>query len=130
MTPDDLLAAARELLRRRDPVTAGLWPRASALLGRQALEAALQDLWRRKDLDLARCTTRAQLLCLLAYLPDPAVGRRAAHAWAALSRACHHRGYEGAPTAPELAAWLEAVGDLVAASGPPVGGGGQDPSRS
>lgn len=129
MTPDDLLAAARELLRRPDPATAGLWPRASALLGRQALEAALQDLWRRKGLDLAWCTTRAQLLCLLAYLPDPAVGRRAAHAWAALSRACHHRGYEGTPTASELAAWLDAVADLVTASASSAGEGGPAPPR-
>jgi hypothetical protein len=129
MTADELLAAARELMRRRDPVTAGLWPRASALLGRQALEAALEELWQRKGLDLGRCTTKAQLLCVPTYLRDPAVARGAAHAWAALSRACHHRPYETGPTASELAAWLDAVVDLVAATSS-AGEAGRRPPQS
>jgi hypothetical protein len=36
MTPEDLLIAARRLIRRPDAATAGVWPRAAALLARQA----------------------------------------------------------------------------------------------
>jgi hypothetical protein len=127
MTPAELLGAARELMDRPDPVTVGLWPRAAALLGRQALEAALDDLWRRKRLDLAACPGRIQLLCLPTDLGDPALAVRAAHAWAALSHACHHRAYELAPTATELTGWLQAVADLVAAVPAAPGGGASGP---
>jgi hypothetical protein len=113
MTPDELLAAAREVMGREQPVTAGLWPRASALLGRQALEEAMEELWHRKRLDLAWCPVRSQLLCLPEYLSDRDVARRAAYAWSALSHACHHRPYELAPTAPELAGWLDLVGQVI-----------------
>jgi hypothetical protein len=116
MTPVELLEAARELMIRADPATAGLWPRAAALLGRQALEAALDALWRRKRLDLASCPARIQLLCLPTYLGNAALAARAAHAWSALSHACHHRAYDLAPTAAELAAWLDAVAEVVAGS--------------
>ena len=34
----EIVKAARDLMERTDPATAGLWPRATALLGRQALE--------------------------------------------------------------------------------------------
>jgi hypothetical protein len=113
MTPEELLSAAREIMGRADPVTTGLWPRAAALLGRQALEAALEDLWRRKRVNLARCPGRIQLLCLPTYLGDAALAGRAAHAWAALSHACHYRAYDLAPTASELDGWLQVVGALV-----------------
>jgi hypothetical protein len=113
MTPAELLAAAREIMLRADPVTAGLWPRAAALLGRQALEAAVEDLWRRKRIDLARCPRRIQFLCLPTYLGDAALARRAAHAWAALSHACHYRAYELAPTVDELDTWFGPVTELV-----------------
>ena len=45
MTPEELLAAARRLVERPDAVTAGVWPRAAALLARQALEVAMAALW-------------------------------------------------------------------------------------
>ena len=55
-------------------------------------------------------STRAQLLCLRVYV-DPDLCRRAAWAWSALSRACHHS-YDLAPTAGELNAWFETVDEL------------------
>jgi hypothetical protein len=36
MTPEELLTAARQLIQRPDAATAGVWPRAAALLARQA----------------------------------------------------------------------------------------------
>jgi len=106
MESTDLLEQARDLLRRGPGSTAGLWPRAAALLARQALETALDDFWRDKGIDLARCSSRAQLICLRTYHPDKDAARYAHQVWAALSRACHHHTYELAPTAGELEGWI------------------------
>ena len=109
MEAKELLGHARDLLKRRSGSTAGLWPRASALLARQALEAALDDFWRDKGIDLARCSSRAQLICLRTYYPDKDAARHAYQIWGALSRACHHHSYELAPTAGELEGWIAGV---------------------
>lgn len=111
--PHQLLDMARGLLHRGDPSTAGLWPRASALLARQALEASVLGLWKRRTLDLQGCSMRAQLICLRTYLEDAELAARAGHAWSALSRACHHHPYELAPTAAELQSWFVVVGELI-----------------
>lgn len=114
---EEVLEMARVLLRHADPATRGLWPRVSALLARQALEAGVQRLWERQALDLRGCPMRTQLICLRTYLGDAALAARAAHAWSALSRACHHHTYELAPTAMELQGWLLVVDALVQKAG-------------
>jgi hypothetical protein len=111
--PRRLLEMATALSSRADPATAGLWPRASALLALQALEAGLARLWQRQGLDLRGCSIRTQLLCLRGCLDDAPLAALASHAWSALSRACHHHPYELAPTAAELLALLGDVGELV-----------------
>lgn len=109
-----MLMIARDLLERPDPHTAGIWPRASALLTRHALEAALDDLWRRRAPGLERCSMRAQLLCLPTYLrADDDLATRASFAWTGLSRASHHHAYELPPTAVELSSWIETVEELA-----------------
>ena len=108
-----LLAMAEGLLRRADPTTAGLWPRASALLALQALEASVLRLWQRRALDLEGCSMRTQLICLRSYLEDAKLAARTGHAWSALSRACHHHAYELGPTAGELQSWFSVVRELV-----------------
>jgi hypothetical protein len=113
MTPDQLLDAARMMVRRPRPGTAGLWSRAAALLGRQALEAQLDQLWSRTAPGIERASTNCQLLCLPAFLADRGLAGRAAHAWAALTRACHHHPYELPPTAEELERWLDAVEAVI-----------------
>lgn len=125
--PRGLLEMAGRLLGRAEPATAGLWPRASALLGLQALEASLLRLWKRRALDLHVCTMRTQLICLRTYLEDAALAARAGHAWSALSRACHHHPYELAPTSTELGSWLSVVGELVERvdGAPPARGAGR-----
>ena len=104
---------ADRLLRRGDPTTAGLWPRASALLALQALEAGLLRLWERRAIDLQGCSMRTQLICLRSYLEDARLAARAGHAWSALSRACHHHAYELAPTSGELHSWFSVVNELI-----------------
>jgi hypothetical protein len=115
VTAEELLAAARRLVERSDAATAGVWPRAAALLARQALELALAGLWaaRPAAAGLDHSSMRSQLLCLTAYL-DADTATRAAYLYAALSRACHYHLYELAPTATELTRWLNETTELVA----------------
>ncbi len=109
-----LVTVARDLLERADPMTAGIWPRATALLARQALESALDDLWRRRAPGVEHCSARAQLLCLPYYLHgDEAIAEHVCYAWAGLSRACHQHPYELPPTSSELGAWLATMEELV-----------------
>lgn len=91
----------------------GVWPRAVAVLGRQALEHALDDFWSAEAPLVREVPRHPQLVCLGAYLPagDVVSGVRAA--WSGLSRACHHHVYELPPTAEELVRWLDAVEALV-----------------
>ena len=108
-----LIAMARDLLERASPTTAGLWPRAAALLARNALEMGVDEYWTRKRIPLEPCPTFTQLLCLREYLDDADLAGRVHHAWNALSRACHHHPYELAPTAGELERLFETVTEFL-----------------
>ena len=65
---EELPTAARRLIERPDAATAGVWPRAAALLARQALELAMAGLWAGQPAaaGLDRSSMRSQLLCLTA----------------------------------------------------------------
>jgi hypothetical protein len=114
MTPRELLAAARGLMQRPDASTAGIWPRAAAFLARQALEAAMGEIWasKRQAAELSGSNLRSQVLCLTTYL-DSGTAARAAYLIAALSRACHYHSYELAPTAAELTGWLDEAAQVM-----------------
>lgn len=114
MTPAvELLAEVDDLLGRASADTAGRWPRAAALLTRQALETALTFYWTKAAPGVEEASARAQLLCLGRYLGDDALARRAHAAWSALSGACHHHVYDLAPTREELQAWRDVVAEVV-----------------
>ena len=115
--PGVLLGMADGLLRRADPATAGLWPRVSALLALEALEASVRRLWERHALEFRGCSMRTQLICLRSYLDDANLATRTGHAWSALDRACHHHPYELAPTAGELESWFAVVSELIGKTG-------------
>ena len=110
-----LVSAARDLVRNDDAETAGLWPRAAALLARQGLELAMTRLWDVTAPGLERTSTRCQLLCVGEMVNDRELGGRATLTWQTLSNACHHRVYELPPTASELNGALETVWDLAEA---------------
>src|SRR5260370_37710624 len=114
MTPHELLDGARDLMQRPDAPFGGIWPRAAALLARQALEAAMGQLWasQRQAAGLSGCPIRSQVLCLTAYL-DPGTASRTAYLLAALSHACHYHPYELAPTAAELTGWLDQAAQIA-----------------
>ena len=117
--PQEVLRLARDLVSRPDPATAGLWPRAAALLARQALESALATLWGRRAHGLQACSMRAQLLCLGELISHQDVAARARNTWGVLTRACHHHPYELSPTADELLVCFDDVAVLLEEIGPP-----------
>lgn len=112
-----LLGEARRLMDDPSPGTASAWPRAAALLTRQALEHALDVLWRAKAPGVEHLTMRAQLSCLCVYLAPPELAREVAWTWHALSQATHHHPYELDPTRDELASLIASTERLVAAIG-------------
>ena len=116
MTPQELLAAAQALIDRPDAKTAAIWPRAAALLARQALEQGLDGYWRSKGLKLDTLGTKPQLICLQAYLPDRELAARANDAWSNLTQACHHHPYELSVGHDELKTWLDAVAKTLTAT--------------
>jgi hypothetical protein len=109
------LELARHVKDVAGPDMAGVWPRAVALLGRQALEEALAELWAARQPSLADCPFRTQWTCLPEYINDDGLALEATYAWYAMSRACHHHTYELDPTVSELDDWLRITGRLVAA---------------
>lgn len=116
MTAFELVTLARAMLAGGGGVSVGRWSRATALLTRQALEAALDELWATRSPGIADCSTRAQLLCLPLYVGgDVKLAERTAWTWWALTQACHFHPYELVPTVGELDTWLGTVTELVAA---------------
>lgn len=115
-TPTQLLAAAR-LTATRPAAWGACWPRATAILTRQALEATIDTLWSGPSAGMADATWRAKLTCLPAYL-DPDLARRARHTWHALTAACHAHPYQLAPTLPELHDWIADVEAVLVRSTP------------
>ncbi|MFG2054268.1 hypothetical protein ACGFI9_09560 [Micromonospora sp. NPDC048930] len=118
-TPRACLAAADQLLRGADEVdpdgTAGWWPRTCAYLIQLALEGGVDAYWRRtRPVVAALRPGGPKRLMLHGRLgPGPAVARRVAVTWAALSAATHHHCYEPAPAAAELRRLHTEVSDLL-----------------
>jgi hypothetical protein len=101
----DLISGARDLLRLEGSSSVGLWSRAAAVVARQGLEAALDELWARRCPGLQETSARCQLACLPFFLEDEALAQRAETAWANLSATVHYAGE--LPQLPsEVEAWL------------------------
>ena len=113
LTADDLLAEARRLLDEAPRGTVSLWPRAAALLARQALEDALERYWWRSAPGVERLNMRAQLNCLRAYASPP-LASEFSYVWHALSRVTHHRPYALDPTRDELSSLIDGAEHVVA----------------
>lgn len=115
----DLLTAARITVENPDAGLDDAWPRAAALLTRQALEQVIDAALAPRIPDLDGVSTRVKLACQT-ELTDPDSAHEAAWLWARLSTACHHHPYELAPTGAELAAWIDRVAALVAHATKPL----------
>ena len=109
-----LLRHARRLFE--DPKgPEGVWPRATALLTRQALEEAMDRLWVGRLAGMERTNRSTQLACLGHILVDQTLVSGVRNAWHSLSRACHHHHYELVPIAAELERWIRQTERLVQA---------------
>lgn len=114
VTPEELLAAAGQLLTSPIPGAGAQWPRACALLIRLALEMTLDRFWGQALPPAADCGMRQQLLLLPLYTADhPTAAGLAREAWLGLAGAAHHHAYELAPTAAELRTWHTKVSELA-----------------
>lgn len=108
-----LLSTARDLMRLENAGSAGVGPRAAAMLGRQALELAMDAVWDRTAPGMERMSLRCQRLCLGTLVNDASLARRVEWAWHVLSDACHHGVYDLPPAVPDLLSALEAVWALA-----------------
>ena len=108
----DLIDHAQELLEAQETLK-GVWPRAVALLTRQALEEALANLWKHTYPAMVNARWSTQLACLQEVVRDDSLVADVRAAWASLSRACHHHHYELDPTAAELDRWIRQTERLV-----------------
>jgi hypothetical protein len=115
MTSRELIGRALALLEERDSLPRATWPRAVAVLARQALETAVAGRLAKKAPGLQLCTFATQFRCLPWYIDDRDTALLAHQTWAALSSACHHHAYDLAPTAEELRVWLADVDRVVLA---------------
>ena len=114
-TPAQLVDAASDLLARPGaPVTAS-YPRAAALLARQALEARVQREWQATEVSLAE-TNMANQFHALCQLRNAEIAGMAHETWSALSHACHHHPFDLSPTVSELKPLIDTVRTLIAAS--------------
>jgi hypothetical protein len=112
----DLLSEARYALDG-SAVWGGTWQRAAVFLGRQALEAAVREVWDGRVAEVADCSMATQLVCLPFYVQDAEAAYRARQCWYALSSACHAHPYELAPTVAELRGLLNEVESFIRLSG-------------
>lgn len=127
--PTATLRDARIVLDNAGAMGSPGWARGVVLLARQALEEAVSAFWMRRAPGTERANGKARFVALRFYVDDPDLPRRAHQTWAALSDATHHHGYELAPTAVELRAWVDTVADVI--QGLALAGGGTDaPTRS
>jgi hypothetical protein len=113
LTAQELLAEADGLISGGTRGASATWPRAAAVLTRQALELTVGERLARVDPELREASMRSQLTCLRAIAKDTDAAASASYAWASLSSACHYHPYELAPSAPELRALMITVADIT-----------------
>lgn len=110
----DPLEAARAIVGAGDSFGFVSWRRAAGILTRQALEAAVADLWAQvgypemNDVPISR-----QLLALPYWRPGwELVGHDVRAAYDGLSAICHASLYEVPPPPAQFLEWCDVVGRL------------------
>ena len=110
--PAAVIELSRLAMQIQQDDLVGTWPRVAAILARQALEMALDQLWYAIEPGVENATRRAQLICIPEYV-NTELAQRVTYAWHGLSSACHHHAYDLPPVAAELNGWLSDVAELV-----------------
>ncbi len=88
------------------------WPRATAVLLRQALEAAIDEVWRATAPAMVDTSWRSKLVALVGYIPED-LALETNSLWSTLSGACHVHEYDLAPTTAELQGLLETTRQIT-----------------
>lgn len=114
---DALLTTSDELMTRVLPGSRGIWPRATAIILRCALEQCVDEYWTRTQPAMTHTSRWAQLLCLREFA-GPDLAQRAEYLWASLSQACHYHTYELGPTSTELRRWHTELTTIIQALSP------------
>lgn len=110
--PEVLVGLARSTIQDQSAELIGIWPRAAAILARQALEIALDQFWLNVAPGVENASARAQLTCLAEYI-ESELASRIRYTWHGLSVACHHHAYDLPPVASELGGWLSDIETFV-----------------
>lgn len=113
MTPTELIEAAQRLLQERAADDLGAVERASALLGRQAIEECAAAILSQYSIDPRQVDFTSQLLCLQGVMADKETAREAAAVWGTLSGVVHHEALELSPTETELSQLLRRTAAVV-----------------
>ncbi len=113
MTPAQRLDVAEALLGRSGEAMAGVWPRACAVLIRQALEGAVKEVLRVRLPGSQAANWRVQFLCLGRAIGDRGRARELGYAWVRMSAVLHGRGGGLGPSEVQLRGWLEGVRGVV-----------------
>ena len=113
MTPAERLDVAEGFLERPNSAMAGLWPRACAVLIRQALEGAVREVLRERLPGSQAASGRVQFLCLGRALGDRGKARELGYVWSRMSAVLHQGAGGMAPSEVQLRGWLDRVRWLV-----------------
>lgn len=114
MTPAERLAVAERLLERSGGALAGLWPRACAVLVRQALEGAVDRVLREKVPGSQAANWRVKFLCLGRAIGE-GKARELGYVWGRLSEVLHRGGGGLGASEVQLRGWVEKVRRVVGA---------------
>lgn len=110
----DPLEQARAIVQAGDSLGFVSWRRAAGILTRQALEAALAELWTNAGHpEMNDVPVTKQLLALPYWRPGwERLGRDVRAAYDGLSATCHANLYEVPPPPTQLLEWCDAVDRL------------------
>jgi len=113
MTPKERLDVAERLLERSGGALVGLWPRACAVLVRQALEGAVDRVLREEVPGSQAANWRVKFLCLGRAIGDERKARELAYVWGRLSEVLHRGGGAMGASEVQLRGWVERVRGVV-----------------
>lgn len=116
MTPGERLAVAEGLLEKSGEAMAGLWPRACAVLVRQALEGAVERVLRERVPGSQAARWRVKFLVLGRAIGDEGKARELGYVWGRCSEVLHRGGGGLGASEVQLRGWVEVVRGVVGLS--------------
>jgi hypothetical protein len=113
MKPTELVDFAQRLLQVKELDDPGAVERASALLGRQAIEECAGAILSQYGMNHEVVDFTSQLLCLQGVMANKDLARETAAVWGTLSGVVHHEGLELSPTETEVVELIRRTAAVV-----------------